>query len=578
MAVILCYDVFYVAILGIKEALTLSRKKNPMPTNIIDYVRIALYATVVAIALVLFQAWDKDHPKTDSANTTATINSDVPNLANTNIAPVIRNTVIETAQHIIHVTTDTLDVNINVVGGNITQVKLIKYPQELHSDIPFLLLNNSPEKKYIAQSGLLSSMGPDTIKGQALFTSAQTEYSLDKNQNELQVKLHWQNEQGLKVTKIFTFQKNTYEIGVAYQIDNQSTQQWQGNLYTQLMRKNTPPASSQGLMNLPTYFGAAVSSPEKPYQKVTFKQMEQQNLDQTVPDGWVAMIQHYFVSAWVPDKTTTSHYFSKVANEGLYVIGMVGPASTVAPGATTEIQAKFYAGPSIAENLEKAAPGLQLTIDYGWFWFISIAIFWMMQHINDIIGNWGWSIVLVTVVIKLLFYPLSAKSYRSMSMLKNLQPRINQLKERYGEDKQKFTQATLELYKKEKVNPMSGCLPMLVQIPVFIGLYWVLIESVQLRHAPFIWWIHDLSVKDPYYILPVLMGITFFLQQRLNPPPPDPMQAKVMMFMPVLFTFLFMNFPAGLMVYWCVNNVLSYLQQWYIMRNLVKAEKGKKAK
>jgi YidC/Oxa1 family membrane protein insertase len=282
----------------------------------------------------------------------------------------------------------------------------------------------------------------------------------------------------------------------------------------------------------------------------------------------------------VPDKSIASQYFTKVTNDGLYTIGTIEPKLTVAPGSTANASAKFYAGPSTADKLEKVAPGLQLTIDYGWFWFISVAIFWMMQKIYAVVGNWGWSIVLVTLVIKLLFYRLSAKSYRSMSLLKKLQPKINKLKERYGDDKQKFTQETLDLYRKEKVNPMSGCLPMLIQIPVFIALYWVLIESVELRQAPFILWIQDLTQKDPFYVLPILMGISMLLQQRLSPPPPDPMQARLMMFMPIVFTALFINFPAGLMLYWFVNNTLSYLQQLYIMRSLdgEKAKPSKKRK
>jgi YidC/Oxa1 family membrane protein insertase len=255
---------------------------------------------------------------------------------------------------------------------------------------------------------------------------------------------------------------------------------------------------------------------------------------------------------------------------------MISQPLTAAPHSHIAAEAKLYAGPALADNLERAAPGLKLTVDYGWFWFISGIIFWMMQKIYDVLGNWGWSIVIVTVIIKLLFYQLSAKSYRSMSQLKRLQPRIEALKQRYGDDKQKMTQATLELYREQKVNPMSGCLPVLIQIPVFIALYWVLVESVQLRQAPFIFWIHDLSARDPYYVLPLLMGVSMFLQQRLNPPPPDPLQAKIMMFMPVLFTVMFASFPAGLMVYWVVNNTLSFLQQWLIMHRLEKETQGKR--
>jgi YidC/Oxa1 family membrane protein insertase len=420
----------------------------------------------------------------------------------------------------------------------------------------------------LAQSGLLNPNGPDTTQGQAVYVTEQKNYSLLPNQSNLQVKLYWQNAQGVKITKIFTFQRNQYEIGVDYQINNQSSQPWDGNLYLQLLRKDLPDAHQNRLSTTATYFGAAISSPDKRFQKISFNSMKEKNIDQTITGGWAAMIQHYFVSAWVPENTQALQYFSHVTQNGLYTIGMISPKISAQPGETITTHAKLYTGPAIADYLEQAAPGLKLTIDYGWFWFISGIIFWMMQHIYNIIGNWGWSIVIVTLIIKLMFYHLSAKSYRSMNGMKKLQPQLALLKERYGDDKQKFTQATLELYKKEKVNPMSGCLPILVQIPVFIGLYWVLIESVQLRQAPFIFWIHDLSMKDPYYVLPVLMGLSMFLQQRLNPPPPDPMQAKIMMLMPIVFTALFMNFPAGLMLYWFVNNTLSFLQQWFIMRSV----------
>lgn len=556
-----------------------------MLTNILDYLRIALYGTLVILIFMLYQAWEQDHPKSikSTTDTTTTTNAVIPETTGAlkSVVPPTQittspSTTAVTKANIIHVKTNFLQADIDEAGGNIIQVKLLKYSDELNSKNPYLLLNNLPDTRYIAQSGLLSSEGPDTSNGQAVYTSEQTEYSLPDNQNEIKVNLHWQNQQGIKITKTFIFQRNNYEIGVNYSIENQSKQPWDGNLYLQLMRKNTPPVNHQSFVNFATYFGAAISSPEKKFQKITFKEMDNSNVNQTITNGWAAMIQHYFVSAWIPDKNTSLQYFSKVTNDGLYTIGMLGPKLDVLPGQTMQTQAKFYTGPAIADEMEKASPTLKLTIDYGWFWFISAIIFWMMQQIYNFVGNWGWSIVIVTIIIKLMFYHLSAKSYRSMSALKKLQPKMNALKERFGEDKQKFTQATLELYKKEKVNPMSGCLPILVQIPVFIGLYWVLIESVQLRHAPFILWIHDLSTKDPYYVLPLLMGLSMFLQQRLNPPPADPVQAKVMMLMPIIFTVLFINFPAGLMLYWFVNNTLSFLQQWYIMHSMDKAIPPKK--
>ena len=553
-----------------------------MPTHIINYLRIALYVIVVIILLVLFQAWDKDHPKAviaKSSTVTPSVNDYLPPVVNNAAQNGSVSSVVQTGtlllqtlqQPIIHVTTDILAVDINPVGGSIIQVKLLKYPEELHSTVPFLLLNDLSNTRYIAESGLLSDLGPDTTKGQAVYTTEATRYILADGETALAVKLHWKNPEGITVIKTFTFKRNSYEIGVDYQIVNTSQKMWEGNLYLQLMRKNTPPVTKHGFVNFATYFGTAISSPDKPYEKISFKQMDNSNLSQTIKGGWAAMIQHYFVSAWVPNNNTTSNYFTRVTPDGLYTVGMIGPKISVNPGQEVNANAKFYAGPAIADQLEKVAPGLRLTIDYGWLWVVSGAIFWMMQKIYNVVGNWGWSIVIVTLLIKLMFYHLSAKSYRSMSGLKKLQPRLNALKERFGDDKQKFTQATLELYKKEKVNPMSGCLPILVQIPVFIALYWVLIESVQLRQAPFILWIHDLSTYDPYFILPVMMGLSMFVQQRLNPPPPDPVQAKIMMMMPIVFTVLFAKFPAGLMLYWFVNNTLSFLQQWYIMRGLEKA-------
>lgn len=555
-----------------------------MLENMLDYIRIALYTLLVALGFLLYQAWEQAHPvasvEAPVAQTEAMpAGRYVPQTvagqpsqpaASTGVAnPTVTAPAITAASapaQLITVATDLFEINIDTRGGDILAVKLIDYPEALDSKTPFVLLNDDAKSRYIAESGLLSKQGPDTSKGQALYTSPQMAYTLSPGENTVKATLHWQNAEGLKVTKIFTLTRGSYEIKVGYEIENASTQPWEGSLYTQLARVDAPPPSQGGLVNLATFFGAAISTPQKPFEKIAFSDMKEKNLNQEVKGGWTAMIQHYFISAWVPPKDSTSTYYSRVTPNGLYTIGMIGKPMVVAPGAKAVTEAKLYAGPAIADLLEKTAPGLKLTIDYGWFWFISDIIFWMMQHIYNVVGNWGWSIVLVTIIIKLLFYQLSAKSYRSMSGLKRLQPKIEMLKERFGDDKQKLTQATLELYKQEKVNPMSGCLPILIQIPVFIALYWVLVESVQMRQAPWIFWIHDLSTQDPYYVLPVLMGISMFIQQRLNPPPPDPLQAKIMMLMPVVFTVLFANFPAGLMLYWFVNNTLSFMQQWYIMK------------
>lgn len=560
-----------------------------MLENMLDYVRIALYTLLIFLAFLLFQAWEVEHSKVtlpsqpmtseghyvpdltlqDSRTAVSSGQASVPveNGPTVGIPP-------DTKGQLVTVKTDVLAVTIDTHGGDIVDTKLLQYPDSLGSKTPFTLFTDDPKTRYLAESGLLSTRGPDTPKEQAVYTTPQTEYQLSPDANKLLVNLKWQKDD-INVTKTYTFTRGRYEVGLNYEVENKSSTPWEGSLYAQLLRTNAPPENHGGMVNLATYFGAAISSPAKPFEKISFKDMQDKNLSQTIQDGWAAMIQHYFISAWVPAPGTTATYYSKVTPNGLYTIGLINQPIHAEPGATVQTGAKLYAGPTIGAELEKTAPHLNLTIDYGWFWFLSDIIFWMMQKIYNVVGNWGWSIVIVTIIIKLMFYHLSAKSYRSMSQLKKLQPRIEMLKERYKDDKQGLTQATMELYREEKVNPMTGCLPVLIQIPVFIALYWVLVESVQLRQAPFILWIHDLSQHDPYYVLPILMGISMYLGQRLNPPPPDPMQAKVMMLMPVIFTALFINFPAGLMLYWFVNNTLSFLQQWYIMRSMNHSTNGK---
>lgn len=558
-----------------------------MIDKLLDYARFALYGLLVATAFLLFQAWEKDHPKAPEtpvvAATAPATDRVVPSMPGTTNAPAAAAASVQpaanpttpqqaTGQRVV-VRTDVLEAVIDTRGGDIIESRLLKYYQSLDSKAPIVLFNDNPQTRYLAESGLLSKEGPDTTSEQALYTVEKTAYDLESGQNTITVNLQWQKD-GVTVVKSFTFARDSYEVKVNYNINNQSGKDWQGNLYTQLLRTNNPPVAQSGMASMTTYFGAAISSPNKHFEKISFKDMQKQTLSKEIQGGWAAMIQHYFISAWVPSATSSDNYYSQISPAGLYTIGMISPALSVPTGSVATTGAKLYVGPAVADKLEQTAPELKLTIDYGWFWYFSAIIFWMMKKIHDVVGNWGWSIVLVTIVIKLLFYKLSAKSYRSMSQLKKMQPRIEALKERYGDDKQKLTQATLEMYKSEKVNPMSGCLPILIQIPVFIALYWVLVESVELRQAPFILWIHDLSVMDPYYVLPVLMGISMFIQQRLNPPPPDPVQAKVMLMMPIIFTVMFAHFPAGLMLYWFVNNTLSFLQQWYIMHKLEKETNG----
>lgn len=561
---------------------------NMTRESLLDYLRITLYIGLAVLGFFLYQAWENEHPAlpfqspvpsqtavtpqaqalpTSVPPQTQPMASAVPPSLTTLVPP--KAAVLPKGDQI-KVDTDVLSFTIDTLGGDIVEAHLKKYPEALGSPSPFTLFNDLAGTRYIAESGLLSTMGPDTSQGQALYTTPQLSYTLKPDAKTLVVPLHWEKD-GIQVNKVFTFERASYTVKVTHEIHNSSQTPWSGQLYAQLMRTDFQPPNHNNLINLATYFGAAISTPNKLFEKITFKQMKEKSLDVSSKDGWIAMIQHYFISAWVPPVNTSSTYYSKIGGQGLYTIGMIGTPLSVAPGQQAAIDTKLYAGPAVKNLLEQATPSLKLTIDYGWFWFISEIIFWLMQAIHDIVGNWGWSIVLVTIIIKLLFYQLSAKSYRSMNAMKKLQPRIESLKQRFGDDKQALTQATLALYRQEKINPMSGCLPILIQIPVFIALYWVLVESVELRQAPFIFWIHDLSQYDPYYILPVLMGLSMFVQQRLNPPPPDPVQAKVMMLMPVLFTVLFAHFPSGLMLYWFVNNTLSFLQQWYVMHRMGKA-------
>jgi len=540
-----------------------------------DIQKTLLYAALFITSLMLWDAWHKDHAQTPAQQKVALsetgspiptqLNQEEPEAADTAIPQL--ETIIP-SDRLVHVRTDVLDITIDTQGGNIVGAKLLDYSKEMHSKEPIEILNNKKSTLYLSQSGLLSEVGPDTNQALANYQVNQRSYRLAKGKNEIIVPLKWTNNRGVAVNKVFKFKRGEYLIDVVYQINNQSSKVWTGKSYTQLQRKAFE--KKRAIFDFHTYIGASVSSPESKYEKLSFKKMRGQNLDRTVQGGWAAMQERYFLSAWIPNAEQSNHYYSHVSDDDIYTLGILSPTINVLPKNSKTVSAQFYVGPEIAKTLKAIAPGLDLTIDFGWLWFISIGIFWLMSQIYAFIGNWGVAIILVTLSIKLMFYHLSAKSYYSMANMRKLQPRVEALKQRHGEDKQKMGVALMELYKKEKVNPLGGCLPMLVQIPVFLSLYWVLIESVQLRHAPFMFWIQDLSSKDPFYVLPILMGASMLLQQKLSPPPPDPTQAKVMMLMPIFFTVLFLAFPAGLVLYWLVNNSLSILQQWYILQKVEK--------
>ncbi len=559
-----------------------------------DYKRLALFSALILISLNLYQAWMKDYPaveqritnvkvdnsssQTNSIEQSNTSGSYVPNIqtneisatkesnssasnSNSNLALNKKSS----SHDLITVTTDTLNIKIDSENGNIVGANLLKYAQSSkEKDQSFKLLTDDL-RKYVANSSLFIKTDKGVQNLDIKYSNKQTSYRLEAGQDDLNILLKGQTAAGLNVEKTITLKRASYLINVSYQITNNSGAPWTGQMNTQLLQQN-PKIDKSSMFHVGTYTGAAVSDPdEKLYQKVSFDNIADKNFNKKIKSGWIAMQEHYFLSAWIPTAGSTNHFYSRFVDEQ-YIIGMVSQPFKVAPGSSLTIASKLYTGPEITSNLEQIAPGLNLTIDYGILSVISTLIFTVMSYIYSVVGNWGWSIVLVTMFIKLLFFQLSAKSYKSMASMRRLQPKIMDLRERYSDDKPKLSQATMELYRSEKVNPLGGCLPIVIQIPVFIALYWVLLESVELRQAPWIFWIHDLSEPDPFYILPVIMGLTMFIQQKLGPASPDPTQAKMMMMLPVLFTFLFSSFPAGLVLYWTVNNSLSIMQQWYITR------------
>ncbi len=484
------------------------------------------------------------------------------------------------ATGLIEVTTDTYELRIDPRGGDIVHAALRRYPLYVDTpEIPFVLLERGNGRTYVVQSGLVGRDGPDAAaNGRPLYSSQRQAYRMEPGQDILVVDLRLDPRDGVRITKRFLFHRDEHRINVRYLIENQGNSPWQAAMFGQIKRdRSSDPSSSNAAMSMSTYLGPALFTPEKPYNKISFGDIDDESFRLAVDGGWVAMLQHYFISAWIPTPDKTHTYYTRKTRNGDYVAGFSEPVITVPPGQRAEVSAKLYVGPKVQEDLKELGKGLDLTVDYGWLWFIAQPLFWLLSFIHGFVGNWGWAIVIITLLIKLAFFQLSAASYRSMANMRRVQPEMARLKELYGDDRQKMSQEMMELYKREKINPLGGCLPILVQIPVFISLYWMLLESVELRHAPFMAWIVDLSVKDPYFVLPILMGATMFIQQMLNPAPPDPVQARIMRMLPVIFTFFFLWFPAGLVLYWLVNNVLSILQQWVITRNIENAAKARTA-
>jgi YidC/Oxa1 family membrane protein insertase len=526
---------------------------------------------------MLWDTWQKDQHPADVAQKTISAPASVPTPTPVPgeklmpaAPPAVAGEVLQYGSRI-KVKTDVLNAVIDTNGGDLRRLELLQHKDALNPEKNFVLLEEGSGKVYVAQAGLIGA-GLPTHK--TVFQSSAGEYNLASGQNELKVRLEWADGKGIKVAKIYTFHRGGYVIDVAYEIQNQTSAALDPFAYYQLLRNGSPPAGDPKFVS--TYTGAAVYTDKEKYQKVDFSDIDKEkiNYPRYSQDGWIAILQHYFLSAWLPKKDMRREFYTKRVGEGMYAAGVIVPVGVVQPGATKQIAVPLYAGPQDQDKLSSLAPGLELTVDYGWLTVIASPLFWVLSSIHKLVDNWGVAIILLTVMIKLVFFPLSAASYRSMAQMRILAPKLQKLKEQHGDDRQRLHESMMALYKEEKVNPLGGCLPIVVQIPVFIALYWVLLASVEMRQAPFMLWLQDLSTPDPYYVLPIIMGATMIIQTRLNPTPPDPIQAKVMKVMPIAFSVFFFFFPAGLVLYWVVNNVLSIAQQWYITRRLENAQAG----
>ncbi len=568
-----------------------------------DFQRLILFGALGMVLLLLWQSWleyeaDKNSASLNTATSTQSTTAqsvgnntsqadadDVPQAPTVSAAtesadtpsPVPVSQSLPAERRII-VETDLVRAEIDTKGGDLRHLSLLTYPVSLEEpDVPFVLLNDSGADLFLIQDGLLST-GKDAPNHHTVFSTDRENVTLSPGADSVDVHLDWTSEDGIRFRKTFTFFRNSYFVDVTFTVDNQSSEAWSGYRYSQILRTQVAePSSGLGFLGrLPSFKGGAIFTPEDKYQKIDFEEMYEANLARPTPSGWVAMLQHYFVGALLPSAGTGYEFYSNVTNRDTgprYMIGYKTTQPTVVPaGSAQALEGEIYIGPKETERMIKADNQLELTVDYGWLTPVSSPLFWVMTYINRAVNNWGVSIILLTLLVKLVFFPLSAASYKSMARMKKLQPRMQTLKERFGDDKQKFQQAMMEIYKKEKINPLGGCLPIVIQIPVFIALYWVLLESVELRQAPFALWIKDLSLQDPYYVLPILMGASMFGQQLLNPAPLDPMQQKIMMALPLVFTIFFLWFPSGLVLYWLVNNVLSIAQQWVITRKIQAAD------
>ncbi len=476
------------------------------------------------------------------------------------------------------VTTDLFDLEINTAGGDIRRVTMKQHRSALDPTKLLTLMEPDAKHYFVTQTGLL---GDNLPNHKTLYEAQKRSYSLAPGQDAVEVRLRARDAQGAEVVKRFVFKRGTYVIDVSYDIANRGERPLAPYAYFQFLRDGNPPtqeaAQTSSFAGVTTFTGPAMYTDESKFVKIDFKDVDKGKPPpvKKSADGWIAIVQHYFVSAWLPAPGREREYFTNKVGDNLYTAGVVVPAGTIAPGSSATVAVRAYIGPQETEALEHVAPGLNLVVDYGWLYILAAPIFQLLKWIHKLVGNWGWAIILLTILIKLIFYPLNAKAGRSMAQMKVLTPKMEKLKELYGDDRQKLNQAMMELYRTEKINPLGGCLPILVQIPVFIALYWVLLASIELRHAPWLGWIQDLSAPDPYFILPVIYAVSMLVQTKINPQPADPVQARVMLIMPIMFSVFFLFFPAGLVLYWVCQNLLSILQQWHINRTLEREAKAK---
>jgi len=530
-----------------------------------------LIAGLLFVSFLLYQQWQIDNApqQPQSIEQTAnTVNADIP-ASSTVLAQSQPNA--QTQRKKITVVTDLLTIAIDTLGGDIVESTLMAYPVEMGSADNLKLLEQLPNYTFIAQSGLIGANGPDSSKeGRPQYEVSQDSYQLADGQDAFEVVLTYTNDQGINFEKVFGFNRDSYQVSVTYRINNQSDQNIQLQMYAQLKQSIDKPTEESSMM-MQLYRGGAFSTQEEKYSKYDFGDMEDAKLKEITTGGWIAMLQHYFVTAWIPNGDSENVLYSRIIGEDNGAIGFKSEPITIAANSTGEIAAALYTGPKLQDRLEVAAPYLDLTVDYGFLWWLAQPLHMLITFFYGLVGNWGFAIIMLTFAVRGVMYPLTKAQYTSMAKMRQLQPKMAELKERFGDDRQKMGQATMELYKKEKVNPLGGCLPLVLQMPIFLGLFWMLQESVELRHAPFMLWIDDLSALDPYYVLPLLMGASMFLMSKMQPSmSTDPMQQKMMQFMPVIFTVFFLWFPSGLVLYWVTSNIVTLIQQTIIYKNLEK--------